>query len=600
MDDRRDAVLAIYSRVTDFNYNAKVGPFQILAMTATQGCMHPRTTKYMSELVKIGPKGEGGPLAFEMFSLPPLVRYLYMYGNCLSPENVASIKKSITSSRVNLNAHGTLNHAIMQISSWYLIAQYFPDIIWTTSDGEQITSPEVMERLKDKLSARTESFYQNGYAEQSSPTYAMVNFFPLLNMIDFGRDAQLRQSSEREAILILALLKANSFHGRLVPPLTRHTHPQTIAQDARALAAIPAVTQHVLWFYFGEPQYGRFDLQNKREPYYVAMLALSKWSAPFSAAVFTQPYVATINTPAFAIWGNPTSREIYGRHFMAENFVIGGGNSVLEPGGYNEDTDAFGIIYRTQKSFGLIDCYHPYYRSNSGDLAWESDRSSPFQEIYIGGSSGLLIFDIPDADPYIFDAKNSFYMKRNNNAASLFKVVNCRFPTLGGILEVDGSTIYYRDGNIYVALKAENGFFESRKSRNPEMIGYQNLSIKGARNAIYFTVAEAAKYGSLEAFKEYISSKMIVKTPQGYSYNDDGGDNIEVRYSAQPVDNNRMRLIPEVLKNGTRIDGGDAAVVKSPSITLEDGRLTLRCNGSEDVVLRTGVDVPRFPKPCRL
>ena len=101
----------------------KYGGYDCLAFAARDGNAKPEWADYMVELGSMGLKGHRD---FEMFALPPLVRYLYTYGDRLTSRQRSALLAGLTGTRRNLFAHGTPNHMIMQESSWYLLASISP------------------------------------------------------------------------------------------------------------------------------------------------------------------------------------------------------------------------------------------------------------------------------------------------------------------------------------------------------------------------------------------------------------------------------------------------------------------------------------------
>ncbi len=127
---------------------------------------------------------EGGDEPVEMFSLPPLVRYLYQFGHCLSMTQKEKLLKGLSKPQ-NLLGHGTLNHAIVRATSWYLLAQYFPQAKWTDWKSAQVhSSAQLMAKLKSLLASRAFRIFRSGHQEWLSPTYAMANISPLVNLIE--------------------------------------------------------------------------------------------------------------------------------------------------------------------------------------------------------------------------------------------------------------------------------------------------------------------------------------------------------------------------------------------------------------------------------
>jgi hypothetical protein len=86
-----------------------------------------------------------------------------------------------------------------------------------------------MTRTKDLLVRRHWRSFQSGMSEWLSPTYAFTNLYPILNLVDFAKDPEVAHQAADEACLEVLILKADSFHGVLMPPLTRHNVDQSNA-----------------------------------------------------------------------------------------------------------------------------------------------------------------------------------------------------------------------------------------------------------------------------------------------------------------------------------------------------------------------------------
>ncbi|WP_207888987.1 hypothetical protein, partial [Pseudomonas sp. 100_A] len=114
--------------------------------------------------------------------------------------------------------------------------------------------------------------------------------------------------------------------------------------------------QHLLWYYSGEPTFGRNDFFGT-EPLYIVMLALSNWQPPQELSGLLdrdKPSRIRTVTPSFSIWGNPGQPSLYGKAFVSDDFAIGLGNFIFNPAWYNEDTNNFSILVRSPKLFNYI------------------------------------------------------------------------------------------------------------------------------------------------------------------------------------------------------------------------------------------------------
>ncbi|HET8869320.1 MAG TPA: hypothetical protein VFM48_02645, partial [Aquabacterium sp.] len=238
------ALGAVHPMVADmkapaFSTHPKLLGYELLVQSAQTGC--PSEDR-IDQLVSATTPNLTADEPIEMFLLPPLVRFIYQFPQCFSDRQIEEIKSHLTSSRQRLFAHGTINHAALRATSWYLLAQKFPDAIWTDWDGSKHSSADVMRNLKAKMIARTNGFYQQGHYELMSPTYSLVNLYPYLNLYDFAKDPQVKGLADAQANLEVAALLANSFQGVILPPLTRKNYDQRNASNPREKYS-PSVAQ---------------------------------------------------------------------------------------------------------------------------------------------------------------------------------------------------------------------------------------------------------------------------------------------------------------------------------------------------------------------
>lgn len=557
---------------------AKMHAYDVLAATAKKGCANKDWADYMVDLPSMdAPYPPDGPI--DIFALPPLVRYLYQFGHCLTDNQKDKIISTFTSKKQQLYGHGTLNHAILRATSWYLLAQYFPNAKWLHFDGKYYTSQQIMADLKVLMIKRNKSLMAAGHYEWLSPTYAMVNFFPLLNLIDFSKDAELVKLAQQEATLELAALKASSFHGVIVPPLTRKNVDQVNALDDPQNYT-SGTSQHILWYYFGEPNgLGLYDFQSRKEPFYAIMMALSDWSP--SKQILELPDnkgIVKINTTSSGIWDSVTHTVLYGDSYISDNFAIGTGNQIINPEGYENHIQTFSILLKTTKSQNQIECYQPYWRSNQGEDLWGIDRSSPFQQMYrYNSSSVVMLFNIPDKDPWVYDYNNHYYKERNQHSSKLLQLVTCRIPkNLDQIVKED-NWLFLREGKTYVAIATLKGFNFYNDAPSSLTSKFLVLKIREPKTALFFRVETETKSQNFEQFM-----KKVRNQKPNYDVNYDSvsieelsGVKTTVKFNLKKINQNEWSSIPIVIKNGIVTNPDDSYVIQSRSVNLKNSILTI-------------------------
>jgi hypothetical protein len=585
---RRASIIRMGSFKYVGNDYQKSKSFDVLAATAQFGCGPAEWSAYMAGLSTL-PSGSPADGPIEMFTLPPLVRYLYQFGDCMTAQQKQSLLRGLNSKPQYLFGHGTINHAIMRGASWYLLAQYFPKAKWINIDNKIYSSVQLMDEIKRLMANRTWRFYQSGHLELLSPTYTMVNFYPLLNLIDFATDISVKKSAEDEANLELAVLKAHSFHGVIVPPLTRKNFEQKNALDTPE-DYVPSITQHLLWYYFGEPRgLGLYDFQSRKEPFYISMAAISGWQ-PLPAvrdivSSKTGDYAIKLNTPQFAIWDADAEPEIYGDTFITDDFAVGTGNLLFDPDGYSEHEQTFSILLKSNQPLNQIECFHPYWNSNKGEDAWGTDRSSPFQQMYrYDNSSVVMLFDIPANDPWTYPG-NPSYSKRDNHKDDLLKLAECRIPRSFDEVVTLPDMVFVRQGNAFVAMATLRGTNQYNQATSKLLDKYTIVKVREAKTALFFRVDRAGPDLDFAQFQQNVRSMLPKYDSVGSSVmiTEKSGIKTKVLFNIHKS-GKRWAAIPDVTHDGNNAVLNSKQVIDSPVLSLKAGRLTITPIGSASAV----------------
>lgn len=490
--------------------------YETLIDAARNGCPSPEQLARVVSATLPDSKAEE---PIELFFLPALVRLTHQFRGCFSPGDLSTIERNLTANRQKLFGHGTVNHAAMRATSWYLLAEQFPAAIWTDWDGRKWTSAEVRQRLKANLQSRWKGVYQQGHCEWLSPTYAVVNLFPILNLIDFSKDPEIRAGAEAEANLEMAIVLANSFHGTILPPLTRKNYDQRNASNQQ-LKYTPSVTQSALKLYTGEPALlSNSDWWGRVEPPYVIMLALSNWRPIFPVELFstvkkeTGLYIRTA-TPSFSEWGKKTDVEIIGESFITENYSLSAGNARFQPDLYYQHIQVNGVSLKTNGEFNQIECYHPYF-SNPGDRAsWGTDRWSPFLQSSLTSPTSMAIVGvIPDRDPWPGNPTSPNAKLRSGKNHETMQAVFCRIPKSLTTSQPDKQHLHVTNGPTSVEIESQTGPFEEIT----DTVTHWHYQIRSPSIRIAFGVHDANAVGQPERVRPVIPTFSPPKMyPNGY------------------------------------------------------------------------------------
>jgi hypothetical protein len=601
---RRQKVLdAALSNPLALQSNSKVTMYEILASTAKSGCGDAAWRKYVVDLPQIN-LSPGDPIeGLPVWALPPLARYLHQFGSCLTTADKAAIEAGLTRVKRGLFYHGTLNLAIVQMSSWYLFAQYFPQATWTDVDGRRYSSPELMSKLKNLLARRTYNFYAYGHYEMLSPTYAMTNVFPLNNLYDFATDPDVKKNAAAELILEVGVLRAHSFNGVTLSPLTRYITDQQNAPQPSKTYKI-ASSQQVLWYYYGAPNLATYDFR-ALEPFYAIMLALSSWLPPIaqqSTVVATSDeFVTKIVTPRSNIIDSPTEPEITGDALFTAKFAIGTANGGFQPAAYNAGKQLFSILYATASPFNEITCSHSYWSSNQGSDAW-MDRWSPFLQTYrYDGTSAVMLISIPPFDPWQYPG-NSYYNARSLRATNLDRLVQCRVPSDAEKIETSAEGMFIKNGDIYIAIRPLNATPTFSNGAPPEATrNYHVIKINAAAAALFFRVERDITGSGFDAFKAKVKQRtpLYKSTSNSVEIVEATGVKTTLSFNLASRADGWVSSYPNIQRSPTQSTTVTTAVFDSPLLKLRGGTLTIPA-GTQSFVYRPVVPGKQPSPPTSL
>ena len=595
LSERRAEVLT-WTHVATVGVNPKSGPYDVLSATASDGCGPSERSRYMTQLGQMGTNGKG----FEMFALAPLVRYLYMFPQCMSAKDRQDLIAGLTSVPRDFTAHGTMNHMVLQETSWYLLAQAFPDAHWIDRSGVHLTSAQVMAETKDLLTRRHWRSYQSGMFEMYSTTYAMPDLFPILNLVDFAKDPEVARDASKEATLEVVALKANSFHGIILPPFFRHNFDQWNAEMPRDWRVNAATGQQVLWYYFGEPHIGPLDLNGTRshEPFFVVMLALSRWRPP--AAAWSMPsenYRIRTAVPEAAKWDDPTVTRAYGNTWIGRDYALATGNMVFDPAGYNDNHQNFAVVFRSKEQENMVECRQPYWKSNLGEDDWGTDGDfwSPFLQTWrLDNERAVLLASIPQKDPWPrSDPKEHTWNERDQHKDALLQVVECRFPKSVDKLVLEDKWAFFRKGDVNVAIGSLQGSFEEVKHNTPASVDqlYTVLKVRQPKTALYVMVDE--KGGDFAAFRKRAMQSVPSYDSAGPSI---ASGSTTVRFGTpepDPAHPPYWKALPQATVDGAVVPYRDSPIIETPFLTLSNG--VLRISGPNPIQIQ-GPTRPSGPR----
>ncbi len=588
---RRDAITRIVGGMANVRPHAKWFPHHVIAATALKGC-DPALSAYMAGMLDTPADGRPGAIEPDIFGEPVLVRFLQLFPNCMDAGERAKLEGVLRKPQ-HFFGHGTINMAALTSSSLYLLAQTFPDLTWTELDGRTYSSAAIMATYRPLLVGRFRKFLADGEIEMLSPTYTMANAIPALNLVEFARDPEVRALAEAYLIQMLAGLRVSSLRGVILPPYDRQNAQQ---RSGPATAAQPCVSpgQFISALYFGQPSIGPRDLESGCEPAAVATLAVSSWLPPATLAGFPDsadpPRTHRVTIPTFSQWDQPTRPLLAGTVFRARHFAIGSGNAIFEPFGPHTPNSTFLLAWDRPSEFNYVECFHPYWESNYGAGAWSTikvpptfypnatSRSSPFQQSFFSGGRGVLLFSIPEADPYPSSKEPRFFAMRDQHKDALFARQNCHFPRDVDEYAAEGGWLFIRAGGTYVGIETLGAAQTiAAEPTDPVVKAFVERTSEGRHVALFVVAADAERAGSFAEFRRAAAAIPRRHDPAAdtFAFRGEDGRSYEVCFDLRPEPGGtgRMVSIPDVTADGAPVANGPGDVLSGPGYRLGGGHL---------------------------
>jgi hypothetical protein len=524
----------------------------------------------------------------EVFTYPSLARFLFTFGSRLTEEQLHHLESGLTGRARDLLEHGTENHAIMRIASGYLFAQFFPQATWHRRGGQPISSAEMMSEAKALLIKRGRGFYESGDTEMLSPTYAILNVIPLLNLWDFAADPEVKAIAEAQILYHVAQLALNNFEGHILPPYIRQPAPQRqYGPEANAKHRLPAVGQHVNWLFWNQNQVIKEDFTKSAEPAYAVMFALSNWRPPDVINQIAQgegvpysirsriPYISTL----WGEWGAERQEYLHRSIWRDKLFAVCGGFQRTKPAGYFLDNALFRIVWHSPDRLNYLECSQPYWRSNQGGEEWSHGVTTPFQQMVTHRNSAIVLFDIPKADPWPGVGESRFTELRSRHTENLLQVGQCRFPKSVDELIEDPPWIFLREGDVYIGVRMLKPDYVLRSDLGGDMADFHCIKSYHGRTGFVFEAGSQQTSGTFDDFRKRLKAQplQIDWDSLDVTYTNSHSDTLRLKYRplGELDPDGFVDTVPHIWINGQEQSTDQWPLVDSPLVKLGDRTLRI-------------------------
>jgi hypothetical protein len=213
------------------------------------------------------------------------------------------------------------------------------------------------------------------------------------------------------------------------------------------------------------------------------------------------------------------------------------------------------------------------------------------------------MFNIPDKDPWPDMGQQKHWIaNRNNHADNLIRLGQVRFPTTVDEVVEDGDICYFREGNVYVAIRVLKPGHTLHKLLKDDWSdeSFHVVKSREAKTGFIFEVGTADEQGSFGAFQVKVKNNPLSVDWDAMEvlYTTTHGDQLRFRYDTDYSMDNQggyIKIAPDLWINGKlrEVDFNTWPLIESPVMNLKDGILRIE-QGGERVEVDWSGELPRI------
>ena len=566
-----------------------------------------------------------------MFDFPGVALALCRYWDSFSPAQLQRIQRSLERlAKPDKNqgegflGHGTENHATIMWASAYLFGQLFPNAKWANG----MTSQELMADVKERMRKTFKGYYDHGYTEYLSTTYELAMNHPIEILLEYARDPEMKAIAEAYMLYKWSVISLNLFEGNTIAPYGRMNTQQDHDPDEVYVTAAP-YSNWLLWGWGTATDNIKLINFKKRinEPassdisfmLYTALSNVVPDDIFFTLGQLKEPLSLKTSAATFGHYGGGAPYMMMRKVYRDKTYAVGTGNFRWVPGGdyADHDTDGFYIVWSSDDRFNYIQCYSPYWYSDGDDPdrtpdTWYKGCISPFQQTAHHKNAAIMLFDIPDADPWPNKPSPEKWAWRDGHAQNLLKRSMLRFPKSVDEQIEENGWIFLREGKTYIGIKPLKDYYIQTHLTGKGLDGFNIVKSDHAKSGFVFELGSEEESGSFERFRKKLpANKLSVDwNKMTVSYTNSQKDRIQIQYvpglpeAEVPVEKRpdywpRMGVtglaesIPVVTINGKReIPYQQWPMIESPYVNMNNS--VLKIGGSSPITVDWQGELPKI------
>ncbi|MDP6040925.1 MAG: hypothetical protein QGG64_20415, partial [Candidatus Latescibacteria bacterium] len=289
----------------------------------------------------------------------------------------------------------------------------------------------------------------------------------------------------------------------------------------------------------------------------------------------------------------PNSRYVTRSVYVHRHYAMGAGariEDILEP--TLRHAHSFSVIWRDTSPYNWLFFVHPYWYTNrqqNGKPLQEEDWSgtSPCFQMVHWENAAVLLFDIPENDPYAGQAEGNNPKWTSNRPGKLIQRAHAYVPETMDETVTTDQGIFLRSGEVYIGIRPIGGraFWEESDYQS-----YRRVVIEGDFVGAAVEVGDRAEYESFSRFQEKVSATELdtnnLRTEKRVQYHTTRGHHLDIRHN--PDD---WRPIASV--NNIALDFDQWPTCESPYLTCRDGVMDVN-DGTSGFKVNWKNDLPEY------
>jgi hypothetical protein len=596
---------------TDFRPQAN-NPKHQFPVVLCRLCLDPEDSEAL-EYVPHGMlfRGQG-----DTFGKSSLSRVFCQFGEQLDPAVREAVREEVTTYEGFLGG-GTENHVTMRRTAGNLFGERFPEDTF----HHDLTGAQLAGECRDYMRRYGKAIYAASMAEYLSPIYHAVNTAPWINVVEFAQNDEARIMARAILDWMMADYAVNNHQGIILPPVQR---AKGLMTDSYQLSYARSPSQWTGWLYWGggntpeDEEAFRAPEVTISQPYgnFAMLHAVSQW-APHP--VFRNIGAKRLQTP-YMLWQSrgdwaciePAQVNAYGKTgfahdqepnprynmrsvYVARDYAMGAGyrhEDILDP--IVRHAAPFMVAWRSLDPRNWLIVSHPYWYTarkpeGSDEPIGTDDWSgvSPFCQMVHWENATVLLFDIPQRDPYEGQAGVGSPLWSSERTTELVQAAHVYVPDTIDEKAETPAGVFLREGDVYIGIRPlrpgarwEEGGHE----------GFERLVLDGGLVGAAIEVGDRREFGSFKGFQQKVAGTELdlsrLASEKRVTYKSTRGHTLDIRHNSEG-------WLPHASVNGAPLDFDRWPTCESPYVTCRDSVLDVN-DGRQGFTIDWRGELPEY------